>query len=171
MLLDPFAHKVTMVVTGLTFLKFMVSVTIQGGKRFKAGTRPPEDSRLSLAKGVPQHFGVDTQQQQQQQQQGKKGQNVDSNTKSVILEDIRWQRIVHNDLESIPLGLIVAWGSLFSAYNPNVHAALVSTFLVSRTLHTFFYAKGWQPYRALAWFGGVLSVFGLAINGVLGVLV
>jgi hypothetical protein len=32
------------------------------------------------------------------------------------LADIRWQRIVHNDLENIPMGLIIAWCSLMSAY-------------------------------------------------------
>jgi hypothetical protein len=32
----------------------------------------------------------------------------------------RWTRIVANDLENVPLGLIVAWGSLQSPKNPQV---------------------------------------------------
>lgn len=84
--------------------------------------------------------------------------------------DIRWQRIVHNDMENIFLGLIVAWGSLFSAASPGVHAVSVVIFTLARIFHTVTYANEMQPHRGIAWLVAVLSVFVIGTNGVIGVL-
>lgn len=65
-------------------------------------------------------------------------------------------------------GLIIAWGSLQSPRSPPAHVVLVLAFTVSRILHTVTYAAGKQPHRALAFFGGVLAVVGMGVNGVLG---
>jgi hypothetical protein len=46
--------------------------------------------------------------------------------------DKRWRRIVLNDVENIPLGLVVAWGSANIAQSPRTHVGLVSLFAVSR---------------------------------------
>ena len=48
--LDPQGLKVAMVCTGLLVIKFYVTIIIQGGKRFAAGSRPPEDSEVSKCK-------------------------------------------------------------------------------------------------------------------------
>ena len=56
--LDGQAHLVTMVSSFALLLKFVFTLAIQGGKRFPAGTRPPEDAALKrLAKGTPQSYG------------------------------------------------------------------------------------------------------------------
>jgi glutathione S-transferase len=86
------------------------------------------------------------------------------------MADIRWQRIVHNDMENIFMGLIVAWGSLFSAANASVHCVCVVIFTVSRILHTLSYAYELQPHRGIAWFVAVIAVLVIAVNGVIGVL-
>eukprot|EP01098_Paradermamoeba_levis_P008581 TRINITY_DN3555_c0_g1_i3.p1 TRINITY_DN3555_c0_g1~~TRINITY_DN3555_c0_g1_i3.p1 ORF type:complete len:187 (-),score=61.69 TRINITY_DN3555_c0_g1_i3:27-515(-) len=156
---DPWAHKLTMIATVALFFKFLFTALAQGSKRFNSGTRPPEDNKLSLAKGKPQHYGLDNNKDA-----------ADARTKKAIITDIRWQRIVLNDLENIPLGLIVAWGALFSASSPFLHGVLVIVFAISRTLHTVSYANELQPHRAIAWAGAVLSVIGLAVNGLVGVL-
>ncbi|KAJ3412718.1 hypothetical protein HDV05_000346 [Chytridiales sp. JEL 0842] len=80
----------------------------------------------------------------------------------------RWQRILMNDLENIPIGLLVAWGSAFSPKSVKTHIVLVMAFAALRCGHTWAYAKGVQPWRSLCWFGGVLSVAGLGLNGLLG---
>ena len=85
------------------------------------------------------------------------------------MADIRWQRIVHNDLENVVVGLIMAWASLLSAYNPSVHVWSVVVFTVSRLLHTYFYAYEMQPHRGIAWMGAVFAMLTLGANGVLGI--
>ena len=37
-----------------------------------------------------------------------------------------------NDLESIPIGLIAAWGNLLCAYSPTVHFYLALAFAAAR---------------------------------------
>lgn len=45
---DDTAHQATMVATYVLFLKFLVTVMIQGGKRFAGGSRPPEDVKVIM---------------------------------------------------------------------------------------------------------------------------
>jgi hypothetical protein len=79
---DPVAHKVTMYTTGAVFVKFLVTTLFQGGARFQGGTRPPEDAKFKeLAKGVKQDYGLTSAPSSQAKE-----------------NDIRWQRIVMNDL-------------------------------------------------------------------------
>ena len=155
--IDNLSHKITVISSFVVLIKFFITTAIQGGKRFKGGSRPPEDAKLSLnPKGQTQNFGM------------KKEQDEKSLRRQEA--DVRWQRIVLNDLESIPLGLLFSWISLFSSYSSNVHNILVVTYAVSRILHTFSYANSLQPHRAIGWFGGVLATIGLGINSVAGVL-
>jgi len=42
--------KVTMACSVVLYFKFFGTTMIQGGKRFAAGSRPPEDKQLSLSK-------------------------------------------------------------------------------------------------------------------------
>lgn len=84
--------------------------------------------------------------------------------------DRRWRRIVLNDVESIPLGVAVAWGTAGIAHSPLAHSVMVLAFAASRVLHTIFYAKQSQPWRGIVWTIGVFSVFGLSLNGLLGAL-
>jgi len=153
-----------LIVTFLFVLKWYVTIAKQGGKRFVSGTRPPEDQQFKhLAKNVQQTYGIPS-------STTTTTTTDQSKARKAVEEDIRWQRIVLNDIENIPLGLIVAWGSLLSARSPQLHSILLITFLISRVAHTISYANSKQPHRAIAWFGAVLSVLGLAINGVLGLI-
>lgn len=156
-LMDPLAHKVTMVCTLVLFLKLFVTTLIQGGKRFAGGTRPPEDNKLSLAKKhkVKQSYGM-----------------VDADTvkQKHVEADIRWQRIVHNDLENVLIGLILAWASLMSPYSVLVHCIATIVFTVARVIHTYAYANEKQPHRAFWWFMACLGMMAMAINGTMGVL-
>ncbi|KAI8620895.1 hypothetical protein BC830DRAFT_1164165 [Chytriomyces sp. MP71] len=162
LIIDPIAHKATAIATVVTVLKFYLTVFKQGGARFKAGSRPPEDAKLSLAKTlgaskVQQTFGITA------------ATNDDGKLDKAKLIDIRWQRMVLNDLENIPLGLIVAWASLLSPYSPKLHAIFVSLFAAFRIVHTVSYANELQPHRAIGWGGALLCILGMATNGVLGV--
>jgi uncharacterized membrane protein YecN with MAPEG domain len=53
-----------------------------------------------------------------------------------------------NDLENIPLGLIVAWASVICSGSSPVHVACLWAFCLGRAAHSYFYAKAMQPWRA-----------------------
>lgn len=155
MIIDKFSQKITFLCTFVLFLKFTITILIQGGKRFAGGTRPPEDEKLSLAKiyKTKQSYGL-----------------VKVDNQKAIEADIRWQRIVLNDLENIPFGLIIAWASLLSSFFPQVHNLCVIVFTLARISHTIAYAYEKQPHRGICWFVSVLSVLCLGLNGLVGVL-
>jgi hypothetical protein len=46
----------------------------------------------------------------------------------------RWTRIVGNDMENIPLGLILSWLSLEIGKSKDVHTGLVVTFAACRSV-------------------------------------
>ncbi|KAJ3140037.1 hypothetical protein HK101_003588 [Irineochytrium annulatum] len=156
--------QATAIATAVLVGKFFVTLIIQGGKRFAGGSRPPEDEvklahiHKALAKnGVSQTFGT-----------AAPSAEEDARVTKARMADIRWDRIVRNDIENIPLGLIVASAFSESAANPLVHVALVLTFALARTAHTYAYAHELQPHRARFWFLGWIAVTGMVINGVAG---
>ncbi|KAF0683277.1 Aste57867_24709 [Aphanomyces stellatus] len=155
--------KVLIACTGVLAIKLYATLFIQGGKRFAAGTRPPEDQGISDRRhgGKAQTFGL-----------AKTDEKDDTKTApaEAIQADIRWERIVRNDLENIPIGLLVAWGAVNSGGNAIVNSAAIGSFTFFRVLHTYAYAHERQPHRALFWFGGVLSVVVLVGNSTHGLL-
>lgn len=88
-------------------------------------------------------------------------------------EDARWRRIVANDLENIPLGLIVLWSAGMAVSAKGSKAAdgvivLTSLFTIFRFCYTYAFIKKLQPWRTVFWMGGVACV---AIAGILAVVV
>jgi glutathione S-transferase len=135
-------------------MKFLVTILVQGKQRFAAGSRPPEDiSITTLAKGTKQSFGLQA-----------TGADAEKLQKYQMLDE-RWKRIVLNDLENIPLGLIVATVSILVGGNEHVNSIALVLFTVSRIAHTISYAKELQPHRAIFWGLGVLSVGIMTLNG------
>ena len=60
------------------------------------------------------------------------GKEDNAKLKFYRLQELRWTRIVANDLENIPIGLIASWGSLLCCSNYNTHAYLVIGFAIFR---------------------------------------
>jgi glutathione S-transferase len=142
------AYLISIICLLTLLLKHVFTVIIQGSKRTKAGSRAPEDA----SGDVKQNFITET-------------------TDAGLLEaEQRWQRIVQNDLENIPIGLLITFASLIAAdySSPITHIVFVCIFTVSRILHTFSYAYGKQPWRSLSWMFGVIAMFGMVINGLVG---
>ena len=121
------------------YLKFFGTVLIQGGTKFSTGSRAPEDSPFGK-KGTSQSFGLKT--------------RVDQDDKKLIErmeKEMRWNRIVGNDLESLPFGLVTAWSACFACYSPVGHAVAVSLYVLSRYAHTLSYSYAKQPHRFLSY--------------------
>ena len=126
-----------------------------GGAKAKAGLRAPED----------------------------KFQNTSPTADDVATAD-RAARVVSNDLENIPLGLICIWASficltstpVFDAFGLDdyhkdllaAHMAFTIIFCVSRFLHSIIYSLGLPTIiRSTFWLFGVLAMLGLGIVGVI----
>ncbi|GMI02926.1 hypothetical protein TrLO_g8750 [Triparma laevis f. longispina] len=127
-----------------------------GKYRISAGGRPPEDVKLFPESGA-QDFSGDS-----------KVFNNPEKEKHVKQKLTRALRIVANDLENIPIGLIVMWGSLVCCYNVNAHIACSAGFALGRVGHTISYELELQPHRAWGWGLGIVSSSLLAANGVIG---
>ena len=149
------AQRATVICIVVLFFKVLITLIIQGGKKTEAGTRPPEDSKLGM--GI-QGFAPDTR-----------------HSDGVLVTEssdahLRWERIVANDIENIPIGCLVALAALLTAKSAEAHSAFIYLFAIFRVIHTVVYAHKLQPWRSLTWFGGVFPVAGLALNGLAGAL-
>ncbi|KAL4177803.1 hypothetical protein KRP22_002729 [Phytophthora ramorum] len=82
----------------ILYLKFVITAGIQATKTFDAGCRPPEDKNLALAQG------------RREQNYGLFNDTDDAELMKAREVEHRWKRIIQNDLESIPLALLVFLG-------------------------------------------------------------
>ena len=161
-MLVPLAIKSTSIATSLLMVKVLGTVGIQGSVRFKTGFRPPEDSGLIPgSQNAGQNYGKAT-----------AAASADASEKELkgLARETRWVRIVQNDMENIPIGMIVMWGAALTPWSPVVHATAAGTFCAARYAHTVAYAKKMQPQRAIAWATGVIAVLTLGINGLVGAM-
>ncbi|KAG6942509.1 hypothetical protein JG688_00018074 [Phytophthora aleatoria] len=147
--------RVYVACSSVLYLKFLLVTFIQGPMAFKSGSRPPEDARLPMAEGQEQNYGL-----------------VQTDDKVVIKarEQVhRWQRIVANDLESIPFALFVFGGGVLADSNDVVHASALIVYTVSRCLHTYMYANAIQPHRSNCWFVGVAATLVGVVNAIVAI--
>ena len=126
-----------------------------GGAKAKAGLRAPED----------------------------KFQNTSPTADDVATAD-RAARVVSNDIENIPLGLICIWAAFIclsstavfdasglDSYHEDLlaaHMAFTIIFCVARYLHSIIYSLGLPTIiRSTFWLFGVLAMLGLGLVGVI----
>jgi uncharacterized MAPEG superfamily protein len=146
--------------TLLLVTKFFMTIMLQGSSRVAAGSRPPEDELIFGTKAGKQSLDG-----------SKKFKADDIKGVRAKKKEMRWLRLVQNDLENIPLGLITAWASVLciqsSPGSPKenvMHNILFWAFTISRIAHSIVYSFQLQPHRALAWFVGVVATVGMCIN-------
>ena len=142
---DSFAVAVLVTFLGTCgmYLKFQITNFRMGNARVKAGSRPPEDFY----------------------------QNKHPTKDDVECAD-RAARIVQNDLENIPIGLIVAWFCVLgmqiirvrSVFTFQVHTWCMIGFVVCRLIHSIAYSLQLFLPRAAAYGGSVVCVFGMLSN-------
>lgn len=72
-----------------------------------------------------------------------------------------------NDLENIPLGLLVAWMDVLCGGNTTVHLVGVWLFCVGRCAHFYAYHHALQPARAIGFGVGLLATAAMAINAII----
>jgi glutathione S-transferase len=145
--------------TSVLYLKFLRVTMIQARWTFSTGSRPPEDKSLPLARGKPkQNYGL----------------SADLTDEKILKAremERRWRQIVQNDLENIPLALLVFGAGVLvqDRVNTAVQVGAMVAFTALRVGHTFAYAMKLQPYRAWCWRFGVVAILVGAVNSVIAV--
>ena len=69
-----------------------------------------------------------------------------------------------NDLENIPIFLILAWIYVGAGLASGAFVIYCLVFLVARVLHTYFYLNAIQPYRTVAFTVGALTMLAMMIH-------
>ncbi|TMW68920.1 hypothetical protein Poli38472_001076 [Pythium oligandrum] len=138
--------RVYVACAAVLYFKFLGVIAVQAGKTFRAGGRPPEDNSLRMARGhLTQNYGL----------------NSDEKDEKILKArevELRWRRIVANDLESIPFALFIFAGGVMANANETVFAASMIVYTIARCLHTRAYAKARQPARAIYWFLAITMI-------------
>ncbi|GAB9471154.1 hypothetical protein Gpo141_00008378 [Globisporangium polare] len=153
--------KVFAVCSSVLYVKFLAATIIQGRKAFSAGTRAPEDNKLPMAKGQPtQTFS----------KSDAAAASDSATVKKAVEDEMRWKRIVQNDLESMPMAFVVFWGSIVAGGNQTATSALLVLYTAARVSHTLTFA-GQMPFaRFGAWMTGIACILGAGINGTIAAL-
>uniref|UniRef100_M4B7E6 Microsomal glutathione S-transferase 1 n=1 Tax=Hyaloperonospora arabidopsidis (strain Emoy2) TaxID=559515 RepID=M4B7E6_HYAAE len=126
------------------YIKFLASTMIQGRKAFAANTRMPEDKALVCTLGL----------------------ELDMDEKAVKTareDEMRWKRIVQNDLESLPLALIVFWSAIAVGVASSVIKLLLLIYTTARVSHTAVYSMALPRARMACWMTGTLCVVATAL--------
>ena len=140
-------------------------------KQGAAATRPPEDKGLNLtADAEMQRLTPSDNDDDEAESQRLRQNNGGRYHRKGFNKKERWRRIVMNDLENIPLGLIILWVNPMCDANGVVTSLCAIIFVICRILHTILYAYSLQPFRSISFTIGLLSIFVASINLIIGSL-
>jgi len=122
---------------------------IQGTKKGKAGLKGPEDGGTGFSDTTTI-------------------KETDAPGSKAVEASKRWERILGNDLENIPIALVIMWAcaSIVTADETLPFMIYAITYTVARIAHTFCYAFGIQPFRSLCFAVGFIMVFCMAFTTV-----
>eukprot|EP01083_Nonionella_stella_P071935 193608_1 len=134
------AALVVAYVTTIIWAKYLLCLQVQG----LSSPRPPEDATLpTMVTNMMDQVNVDTQQSDDK-----------NNEATTFAKADRWKRIVSNDVESLPIALIIWWACVLTNTFPDVYSIASITWCLFRIIHTIFYAHSMQPWRTYIWFAG-----------------
>src|SRR5271166_5784813 len=76
----------------------------------------------------------------------------------------RAAKVWRNDLENIPIFLILAWIYVAAGLSSTALTVYCAVFAVARILHTIFYLKAIQPWRTIVFTIGSVAMLALIIH-------
>merc|ERR1719486_1342973 len=129
--IDRVVLRHTAIVTMALVAKFQFTNMMLGGARIKSGARPPEDRSLFPKAGAQDFSGAAK--LAKRESDGAEKANKARKAKDY---EVRVARLVMNDLENIPLGLIVAWAGVLCRGSRKVQVAALWAFCLGRYAHS-----------------------------------
>lgn len=76
-----------------------------------------------------------------------------------------------NDLENIPIFLIIAWIYVYAGLAASAFVIYCTVFMIARVIHTICYLEAIQPARTIAFTVGALTMLAMMIHLFIGVVV
>ena len=149
------AQKVAAIATVVLYGKYCLTTILQGTKKEPAGLGPTEDGGNSFSSvavatsaGAPADKAMET--------------------------ALRWQRIVANDVENIPIALVVMWACANAVTADETVPFIIycCLYVFARIAHTISYANGINkiggafPLRTFLFFIGTVMVHIMGITTV-----
>ncbi|KAF0696893.1 Aste57867_12392 [Aphanomyces stellatus] len=150
MIAADFGFKTAILCTLVLYVKYVFTTLVGARKNQLAGLRAPEDTP-----DQKQNFGLVVDHPEEDLQKAR-------------VEAARWSRIVANDLENLPFGLIVVWASILVGGDSGVVGISMIVFTAARLSHTLFYALALRPGRSIAYLIGVASIIVMVSSGIHG---
>eukprot|EP01084_Bolivina_argentea_P055122 101074_1 len=160
-----FSNEEAKIFLAFTTIILFIKVIITLGKKGANETRPPEDKTMAIQDEELQRL-TSSEDDEDDDNNGNTRLQMQSTlkVKRRFTKKQRWKRIAMNDLENIPLGLIILWVNIICNSNPYVTATCSVIFTVSRLFHTILYAYSIQPFRSIAFTIGSFAIFAAGIN-------
>jgi uncharacterized MAPEG superfamily protein len=88
------------------------------------------------------------------------GESVTEEVEMVLRGGRAWR----NDLENIPIFLILAWIYVAAGLSTTLFIIYCTVFVIARILHTICYLNAVQPLRTISFVVGSLAMLALIIN-------
>jgi uncharacterized MAPEG superfamily protein len=141
--MDPVSLKIWVATSLLLALKMWANSTVQVWARWRQRTvvNPEDASWLSLI--LKQEVHTDAR-----------------DTPLAARASACWR----NDLENIPLFLLLALGYVLQGGSPSWAGVYCSVFVLARIVHTVCYLRRLQPWRTIAFEVGVLAMLAVVIH-------
>lgn len=152
--------------TGILAVKMLATNLYSFVPRIFAGFGPPEDSFIARwlgAVGWNDHLAHTGPSKSREHKEYRNTQAQESH--------LRAQRIVMNDLENIPLGLLCFWMAVLA--NPPAGPRVsrwFEVFVAARCAHSALYLSGIPGFRGAAYGAGLVATLGAIASAVRGVL-
>jgi uncharacterized MAPEG superfamily protein len=83
----------------------------------------------------------------------------------------RGSKAWRNDLENIPIFLIIAWIYVYAGLSAKAFVIYCVVFMVARIFHTICYLNAIQPWRTIAFTVGALTMLAMMIQVFINVVV
>ncbi|KAL4155447.1 hypothetical protein PRNP1_007557 [Phytophthora ramorum] len=148
-MMDPVSDvKAFALSAAVLYIKFLACTMIQGRKAFAANTRLPEDKTLVCNMGLKLDMDEKT-------------------VKAAVEDEMRWKRIIQNDLESMPLAFVVFWSSIAVGVSPAITKTLLLAYTTARVGHTAVYSMVMPRARMACWMAGSFCVVAAAASSVM----
>ena len=164
LLLSKPVMKTMVLGTGVLAVKMLATNIYAVFPSVWVGFRPPEDSAMWKILGM----GPEKQNHGAENHSGTR--HADQHSTQAHSRYLRAQRVIMNDLENIPVGLVVFWvAALANPKKAGYISKLFVIFVGARCAHSAVYLAGMSSARSLAFATGVAATLRAMFLGVKGV--
>ncbi|KAE9062161.1 hypothetical protein PF010_g29515, partial [Phytophthora fragariae] len=95
---------------------------------------------------------------------------TDDRVRAAVEEEMRWKRIIQNDVESMPMAFIVFWSAISVGVSASLTTTLLLLYTIARFGHTAVYSLSLPHARMVFWIVGMVCIVIGAVASILAAL-